>query len=176
MKKFFPLVIIAFLLTPVLVEAQQASTIMLKDGSVIKGVVTGMANGEYTVQTPGLGTLRISQASILNIAAEQPQSASSVPKQMPTVPAIPGMDPGMAQQMQFLQGKMLADENVMMTIQKLMEDPAMSALLSDPQLFMQIMQNPQAAQQNPSVQKLLSNPQFQQLLLQVQQMLAIPSP
>lgn len=157
-------------------HAQQISTITLQDGSVLKGEVLGMADGEYVIKTSGLGIVNVSQSTILNISAGPSQNPSLEETQkLPAINSLNGMEPAMAQQLQLLQGKMLGDQNIMLSIHKLLEDPKLAAVFSNPKLLTDIMNNPAAVQQNAEVQKLLTNPQFQELLLQIQQLLAVPS-
>lgn len=45
-----------------------ASRIVLSDGTVINGEVTGMANGVYTIETSAMGTLNINADNVVSIS------------------------------------------------------------------------------------------------------------
>ncbi len=51
-----------------------ASRIVLSDGTVINGEVTGMANGVYTIETSAMGTLNVNADSVVSISKGAPDS------------------------------------------------------------------------------------------------------
>lgn len=138
----------------------EEQTITLKDGSVIKGELSGMANGVYTIQTPSLGVTQIKAeqiASINNSSAVDPGNISL-------------NDPSNKNQMNQIQQNIMANPTLMADIQELASDPEMIKLLSNPQMLQAVMsKDMDAIKNNPATQELMNNPKMQALIQKLQE-------
>jgi len=131
-------------------------TITLKDGSVIKGNLTQMSNGIYTVKTDSLGETQIN--------AEQIASINNAQENTPTTPQNPKI------QMDHLQQRMMNNPAMMAEIQQIAADPEVVQLLSNPAMLQAVMSKDVAAlQNNPSTEELMNNPKIQSLIQKLQE-------
>lgn len=165
MKKLllrFFLIITAASLSPC-AHAQSAKVITLKDGSVIKGAVTQLEDGVYTLETDNLGKITVPESEVVSIAAE---SATVPPNTGNTESA------SLKSQAQEIQANLLSDPSIMAEIQNIMQDPEIRGVLSDPAFMQAIMSyNPDQIQQSEKTRYLLQNPKFQSLMEKIQQKL-----
>ena len=141
---------------------QTEQVITLKDGSQIKGELSGIENGVYTIKTPIIGDVHVAAsdvASITNgtgngtapVAAVQSQSSGSIPN--------------MNQQIADQQKKLMSNPQSMAILQEMMQDPEITHALQDPALVQAVTSHDyQAVQSNSNVQALMSNPKMQTLL------------
>jgi hypothetical protein len=137
--------------------------ITLKDGSQIKGELTGINNGIYTIKAPIIGDVHAAISDVVSITNSNAPAAvgptSSASNQAPA--NIPNYD----QQIAAGQKKLMSNPQSMATLQEMMQDPEIMQALQDPALVAAVTShNYQAVQSNPSVQKLLNNPKMQALL------------
>ena len=167
-KKILLLVSLLLLIFNSPLFAQAPTTINLKDGSSIKGTVLRLENHIYTIQTTNLGEIKVNDSDVLNISMESPQSLpqpnpASIQNPSALTPSLPG-------QAQALQANLLNDQDIMADIQKLLQDPQIVAIFSDPQLMNDILSNdPQKIQNNTKIQSLMENPQMKEILLKASQ-------
>lgn len=140
--------------------AQVAKTITLGDGTTVRGVITSISNGTYTVETENLGTLQIKDSSILSITAGNAAAAQN------TGAAQNAMaNPGMMNQMQMLQGTIMSDPALMQEIQKLLENPNVLKAMSDQQFLNDVMSyDAERIQNNPHTQALINDPAVQRMM------------
>lgn len=142
--------------------AQSTKTITLKDGSVIKGAVTQLADGIYTLETSNLGKITVPEAEVVSITAE----AAPAPQEGNTGSA------SLKSQAQEIQTNLLSDPSIMAEIQNIMQDPEIRGVLSDPAFMQAIMSyNPDQIQQSEKTQYLLQNPKFQSLMEKIRKKL-----
>ena len=142
-------------------HAQSVKTITLKDGSVIKGAVTQLADGVYTLETDNLGKITVPESEIVSITAESAPAAA----QDTASASLKG-------QVQEVQASLLSDPEIMTEIQNIMQDPEIRGVLSDPAFMQAIMSyDPSQIQQNEKTQYLLKNPKFRALMEKMQQKL-----
>lgn len=134
--------------------AQQASqTIRLKDGTTIKGQVTNVANGSYTISSPTMGQVKVSADQILSINSAEV--------------GIPvGADGKIsADTINDVKTNMMQDPAIMSLIQELVKDPEIAELMKNPSLMQDALSmDPQKIQNNPEVQKLMQNPTMQEII------------
>ncbi|HBO98121.1 MAG TPA: hypothetical protein DE315_07415 [Candidatus Omnitrophica bacterium] len=144
-------------------HAQSAKVITLKDGSVIKGAVTQLADGVYTLETDNLGKITVPESEVVSIAAES----------APALPAAGNMaSASLKGQAQEIQTNLLSDPSIMAEIQNIMQDPEIRGVLSDPAFMNAIMSyDPSQIQQNEKTQYLLQNPKFRSLMEKIRQKL-----
>ncbi|MDD3375202.1 MAG: hypothetical protein PHY73_05720 [Candidatus Omnitrophica bacterium] len=151
MKKIF----LTFLLISTVFTCQQSyaqnlKIITLKDGSIIKGTVVGLSNGEYSVQT-SFGTIQVEDTNIASISTKAEEPANT----------LLASDDQMAQYEQ----QILGNPQVLSEIQTIIQDPEIQATLSDPAFAQAVMaKDLQKIQNNPKFQKLLANPKMQELI------------
>ena len=94
----------------------------LSDGTVITGTVSEFANGVYTVKSASLGTIHINQKDIRSIVyggQSQVRSGGGADAQA---------------QIQAIQTSLAQDPGMMSLILALQNDPAMQAILADPEI------------------------------------------
>jgi len=125
-------------------------TIELKDGSRIEGEIQGIDNGVYTVRSPSIGTVHISQSNIARItySGDGSNAAGSSDKS-------PARDGPIAHDMQQLQTRLAQDPAAVRSIMTLQSDPQILAVLNDPAIAKAI--------QEGDYMSLLSNPKIQAL-------------
>ena len=141
--------------------ALASPTIELKDGSRIVGDIQGIENGVYTVLSPNLGTVHVTQSNIVRIIYGGNVSNAASPGKSPAP------DNAMTQNIQQLQAQLSQDPSAMQQIMSLQNDPQIQAILNDPSIAKAIQDGDfMSLIGNPKVQALESNPHLQQLLQQ----------
>lgn len=148
-------------------HAADTKVITLQDGSTLKGEVTGMDQGFYTVHNPAMGDMRVPDRSIVSITS----TTAAAPTQQPAATSGAAGSTGITATPEFqsIQNKMMADPQVMGDIQQMVQDPEIMALLSDP-TFITAIQSGNAAslQSDPRIRKLSENPKVQALIEKLQ--------
>lgn len=165
MKKYL-LALTAFLfLTPITFAQTPPKTIVLQDGSIIKGNITKMENGVYTVVSDRLGTIVVKDSDIASI--QTPGSQNPSPTQQ--IGMQPMMNGNLQSQIQAMQGSILSDPEMMKEMMKLMEDPQVQSLLADQSFINDITSmDPAKLQNNSKVQQLMNNQNVQTLMEKIQ--------
>ena len=149
--------------------AAENKTITLQDGSQVKGHVVSLENGVYVVQTPSMGEVRISDSKIAAITsgaavtpeqlqqAQQPAQAET-PSNLTATPEF-----------QAIQAKVMSNPDVISDIQKLLQDPAVMSVMSDPGFIAAVQSgNTASLQSDPRLKRLSENPQIQALIQKIQ--------
>jgi len=162
-----------FLSTQIIAFSDQAEqTITLKDGSQIKGILSGVDNGVYTVKTPVIGDIHVSQNDVASITnGNAPAALPLNNSNFSTTPNPPFNSTGnMDQQIAASQQKLMSNPQSMATLQEMMQDPEIMQALQDPALVQAVTtHNYQAVSNNPKIQEMLSNPKMQALLQKLAQ-------
>ncbi|MBF0478312.1 MAG: hypothetical protein HQL26_02405 [Candidatus Omnitrophica bacterium] len=163
-KKFLP--VLTFLFTLCFSPTVNAENIIhLKDGSNIKGQVTSLNNGLYTIKTETLGNLTIKAEDVANInnpAIPQTKPAETNPQVLQNQMNAASPD------IKAMQNKILADPNMMQQVQGLINDKEIMNIIQDPEFMKAIMsQNVEAIKDNPKTEELLKNPNMQKMLQQM---------
>lgn len=143
---------LALSITSVYAFAQDAQqkTISLKDGTVLKGAVTGMQDGEYTISTAKFGDIKVADSEVLSIS----DGSAAAPA-----------NNAMQNQMQEMQQMLLSDPAIMADLQKLAENPEIMQMMSDPAFMQDIMSyDPDRVMQNENTRKLLEVPAMKSLM------------
>lgn len=133
-------------------------TISLKDGSTIKGEITNMANGVYTIKTTSMGTAQIKadQIGSINNGTTAPNYAH------PPAYASP---PSINAQVGQLQNQIMGNPAMMMDIQQIASDPEIIKLISNPAMMQAVMsKDMDAIRANPATAELMKNPKLQALI------------
>ena len=108
-------------LTGTWIQGAVAAVINLKDGSKIRGEIVSMNNGTYTVKTTSMGTIQLSDRQVESITQSESNQEA---------PASIGGDA-----VKSIQSSIVGNQSLMGSILKLQEDPAMRAVLADPEVM-----------------------------------------
>ena len=151
-------------------DAQQV--IILKDGSQIKGVLSGINNGVYTVKTPIIGDVHVAAGDVASIT-----NGNAAPVAAPAQAGGPVTNLG--QPTALTPQQLMSNPQSMAIIQQMAQDPEVMQALQDPALVQAVQNHDlQAVQNNPGVQKIINDPKLRAMLLQLagqQQQQAPPS-
>lgn len=140
---------------------QAEQVITLKDGSQIKGVLSGIDNGVYTVKTPIIGDVHVAASDVANITNGANNAAAPAAMQNQASTPVSNMDQQIAAQQQ----KLMSDPQSMAILKEMMQDPEIMQALQDPALVQAVTSHDyQAVQSNPKIQELMNNPNMQALL------------
>jgi len=140
----------------------------LKDGSQIKGVLSGIDKGVYTVKTPIIGDVHVAVGDVASIT--NPNAAlAGLPTNNTNAPAFSNSSstaiPNLDQQVAAGQQQLLSNPQSMALLQQMMQNPEIMQALQDPALVQAVTNHDyQAVASNPAVQKLMGNPQMQEIL------------
>jgi hypothetical protein len=164
MNKYILLFCILFLSAGILSYADDAEqVIILKDGSQIKGVLSGIDNGVYTVKTPIIGDVHVAAGDVASITNGN-GTAATAPAALAPAPSS-GTAPNMDAQIAASQKQLMSNPQSMATLQEMAQDPDIMQALSDPALVQAVTTHDfQAVQNNPKIQELMSNPKMQAFL------------
>ena len=167
-KIIFIFTIFVLSITAVSFADQSEQVITLKDDSQIKGVLSGIDNGVYTVKTPIIGDVHVAASDVANIRNGN-VPVPALPTNNTNDPTAPNQlspsTPNMDQQIAASQKQLMSNPQSMATLQEMMQDPEIMQALQDPALVQAVTSHDyQAVQSNPQIQKLMSNPKMQALL------------
>jgi hypothetical protein len=159
------------LLTGPSVSAQEEpqQTIILKDGTVLKGNLLSVSGDTYVIHTGNLGDVKVSAGDIQSISAGNVQPAMGTGVGMPMVggTGMAGMSAGAINpaQVNAMASSMMADPQINSIVQEMASDPEMMALMQDPTFVQALMSmNTAQLQNDPRFQQLLANPKMQNLI------------
>jgi len=167
MHKIIRSLLITFSLLVLLQSSTLAATkiITLKDGSVLKGNIVKMMDGQYTLATENLGEIKVPESDVLSIQSLEAISSS----QQLSNKGTSGTSP-LKNEVERLQGDILADPNLMNEVQTMIKDEEIKSLLSDPKLLDDVMSFDQdTIQNNKNIQQLLQNPKMKNLMNKIQE-------
>ena len=138
------------------------SVITLKDGSQIKGEVTGLTNGVYTIKMPIVGDVHVATADVITIANGGAAASSAQPTAQQNPHAT---DNNLKQQVQAAQAQLLSNPQVVLDLQQMVQDPEIAELLTDPELVRIVTSNDvNAVANNPKAKALMNNPKLHALI------------
>ena len=161
-RNLYFLLTFLLLLFPSISNAQEAKVITLKDGSTLKGQVLELNNQTYKVQTENLGVVSIPEADVVSI-----QAASAV-----STDSLAGSG-DLKNQVNQLQGQIMADPKIIDEIQKLTQDEEVMKILSDENFIKDVMSyDENKIKNNEKVNELMANPQMKELIEKVNQQLS----
>ena len=135
--------LLLFIITHNTANAQGLVEINLVDGTIISGKLVSFDNGVYTISSTTLGTLKIKETNVRSL-----RSKTSAVETRPDIST--------QSEIQSLQQRMVADEDIMKMITSLLQDPEFQELLQDEALMKAI--------SSGDLKTLKSNPKFQKLL------------
>jgi hypothetical protein len=129
-----------------------AATVVLRDGTAIKGDVVSLQDGVYTIATDSAGTLHVRKQEVRSID-EAGQSARE-----PGVGAAAGASSQEANALVAAKSRIADDPRLLTMILALQNDPAMVAALADPEIAKAIAAGDYAGlMNNPKIIALMNN-------------------
>ena len=148
---------LAFTFSVPAIAQQPTQTITLKDGTAIKGHLSSVANGSYTIENETMGQVKIPAEQIVSINAAAANPAAST---------ITNSDGKLSpESFNSVKTNIMQDPQIMDLIQDLLKDPAIAEMLKNPSLLQDALSmDPQRIGNNPDVQKLMQNPTMQEIL------------
>lgn len=127
----------------------------LKDGSRIQGEIQSIQNGEYTIVSPSLGTVRVAQSNIARISYVGTAATGD----------SAGNEIGASAEIAAQAQQLAQDPAAMQSILSLQSDPQIQALLKDPQIMQAIARGDYASlMKNPKIQALDNNAQLKNVM------------
>jgi len=152
-KKILSLTIFTLLITSLSLAAE-IKTIQLKDGSIIKGKITSLSEGIYTIYSEHFGKISLKEEEIQQI------SSGNITPQPKTLQKEEIKD-----YTQKMQAQMMADPEVLQEMQRLAEDENIQKILADPSFMNAVFSyDPEAIMNNEATQQLMENPKMQQMM------------
>jgi len=146
--------------------AGETQTITLKDGSQIRGELTGVGSGVYTVNTPTLGEVKVNSSEVASISSGSAPLMQQQAQGGGYAQQASGGD--FNQKIQDAQKKLMNDPAMMEQLQAMAQDPELMKLLSDPSLVQAVTShNVQAIESNPKAQALMNNPKMRAIMEQM---------
>ena len=136
-----------------------ATTVVLRDGTVIQGEVKSLQDGVYTIETASVGTLHVRAADVRSID-EDGKSPATPGAGQPAKGSSAGVDP-----LDAAKSEISSDPKLLATVLALQNDPAVLAILSDPEVMKAIAANDYAAlMSNPKIVALMQNPKVREII------------
>lgn len=138
-------------------------TITLKDGTVLKGTLSDVAESHYVISTSNLGEVRVPVEDVVSITTGQQPSLPASPTATIPLPSLGGQSPmGNFSQ---IQQAVLSDPKMMAEIQTLLSDEKIMNLLQDKSVMQDLMtMDPLIIQKNSAIQALMQDPKMQALM------------
>lgn len=144
-------------------DAGELRRIQLKDGSVVVGEVAAAANGEFTITSAALGTLRLKDTDIVSISA-----AAASPPMPSTITSTAKPEEKNGKAIADIQQRINSNPAFAGPINSLKDSPEIKAILGDPELLKAIQSgNLSALEGNPKIEKLIQLPAVQEIVRQV---------
>ena len=142
-------------------------TIQLKDGSRIEGEIQGLDNGVYTIVSPSLGTVHVTQSNIVRIEYVGDASAVTASTATASSSKSPAHADPLSGDIQQLQKSLVQDPATMQSIMNLQTDPQIQAILNDPAIAKAIQEGDYTSLLgNPKIQALEENEHVKELVRQ----------
>ena len=136
-----------------------ATTVVLRDGTVIQGEVKSLQDGVYTIETASVGTLHVRAADVRSID-EDGKSPSTSGAGQPAKGSSSGVDP-----LEAAKSQIIADPKLLATVLALQDEPEVLAVLSDPEVIKAIAANDYTAlTSNPKIVALMQNPKVRAII------------
>ncbi|MDE2027085.1 MAG: hypothetical protein KGK03_03765 [Candidatus Omnitrophica bacterium] len=170
MRRYILFFIVFFLPAFALADDVQ-QVITLKDGSQIKGVLSGIQDGVYVVKTPIIGDVHVAAKDVASITNGNAASPAGLPMGNTGAMAAPAMGASpFDQQLQATQQQLMSNPQNMQLITEMAQDPQIMQALQDPAVMAAINNHDyQALANTPAIKELMTNPHMQELIKQMQQ-------
>ena len=129
----------------IVLQTASAATIVLQDGSVIRGDIRSLQNDVYTIRTDSMGTLAIRKQDVRSIDLTDESAPRNATRTEPRAssPAAPRTAPGIAPgpampsaaEFESMQRQLMGSPDMLSAIQALQNDPQVLSVLSDPEVM-----------------------------------------
>jgi hypothetical protein len=129
--------------------AGEASTIELRDGSIISGEVLTFDGSTWIIQSPSMGRLEIEAGKVVSIRSRATGGKGSAGEGS-TGKEVRAAD------IQAMQQSIMSNEQLMTMIMGLQDDPELQAILQDPEIM--------KAVEAGDINALLADPKFRKLM------------
>lgn len=156
---FFLILSLSFLALPSFAQ-EDVKTILLSDGTKIKGTIMSFNDGAYRISTSNLGEITVNDKNIVSISSTDTAEAVN--------PQASNTD--IKNQVGQMQNMLMADPQLLQEIQGLMDDPEVMKLLEDKNFINDVMSyDPNRIESNEKTQQLMQNPKIQALMNKIHQ-------
>lgn len=165
-------VFLSLLPLPATAEGDKSSIplqfISLTDGTLIRGRLMSIQNGDYIIQTEHLGEIRVNPENIQSISSGKFQRKEEAPARLPILGG--NLSPGTQilnspDALQAVQQTLMSDPQILALIQDLMADPDVVKIIQDSKLMNDLSTlDPGTIQQNPDFQRLLQHPKIKEII------------
>ena len=148
----------------------QQSKIELNDGSIVEAEVLSLDNGVYSVNSAGLGALKIDSSKVRSIRTENmnPPASLSSPQQSIDQTTAPSQEE-MKSELERVKTKITNDPDTMKSVNGLLLDPQFQELLKDPAVVNAAKnQDFKALMQNQKFLNIINNQKIQEIEKKVQ--------
>jgi len=166
MKKTYLITFLSILLifTAQCVHAQSIKVIMLKDGSNIQGKILSMQDHVYAIDTAHMGLINVHENDIQSIA--DPSQNVILNKNINSLSGNSNLGSNsLKSQVDQIQGSIMSDPQILMELQKLVEDPEIMKILSDENFVSDIMSyDENKIKNNANTNNLLQNQKMRALM------------
>jgi hypothetical protein len=130
--------------------------IVLKDGSRIRGEIISVENDLYRIESDSMGTILLGSNQIQSILPGEESGSLSAEGSQPAE--------GSQSQIELIQSSMMSNPDVMSSIFELQNDPAMQAVLADPEVMRAIQSfDLEALARNPKIKALMNDPRLKRI-------------
>jgi hypothetical protein len=163
MVRYTTLLVILFTTIGLLATAPSAAeeaSVLLTDGTTLRGEVLSLKGGTYQIQTRSLGTLSIPQNDVRVVEYGAATSSSLSPS--------PAQAPPDSAQMQGILSKLQNSPGLIAMVQSLAQDADMQRVLQDPEIQRAIAAGDYSSlMANPKMQRLMGNQKIQAITQQL---------
>jgi hypothetical protein len=136
-----------------------AATVVLRDGTVIQGEVVSLHDGVYTIDTDSAGTLHVRKQEVRSI---DENAKSSI---RPGVGLVPDASSPAAGVLDAAKSRIVEDPKVLAMVLALQNDPAVMAVLADPEITKAIEAGDYSAlMNNPKILALMNNEKVREVI------------
>ncbi len=139
--------------------ASFAATVVLRDGTVIRGEISSLQDDVYTLQTDSLGMIRVRKQEVRSIdEGGEPTSAAGVES------STHGSSPG-AGELDATKSRIMQDPKLLATVLAVQNDPDVVAVLADPEITKAMAAGDYAALlNNPKIVALMHNAKIREII------------
>jgi hypothetical protein len=136
-----------------------ATSVVLRDGTVIQGEVKSLKDGIYTIETASVGTVRVRAEEVRSIDEGGTPPSTPGAKQ-PDKAASPGADV-----LDAAKSQISADPQLLAAVLALQNDPEVVAVLADPEVMKAMTAGDYSAlMSNPKIAALMQNPKVREIM------------
>ena len=137
--------------------ASPAATVLLRDGTVIRGEMQSLQGDVYAIETVSLGTIHVRKEEIRSIdEGGGPASAGES--------SVHGSSPG-AGELDATKSRIMQDPKLLASVLALQDDPDVAAVVADPEIAKAMAAGDYAALlNNPKIVALMHNARMREII------------